>query len=236
MTTKPTRGSLSYAVLGLLSLRPMSPYELVQGYGRSAGQVMPRSEAAIYAEPRRLEAAGLVTHADEARGRRVVPVYSITDAGRAELDAWLSDPNGFPQLEAEPVLRVVFADPLDPSPLRATINEFREGSLARLAVVRAMVAEYEQGSGPYQHRAPLVAMSGRFLVDLFATYLHWCDWALGAIESWPSEPETAEAWAAEVFAGMARHIDRVTGSTQRAPTNQSASGTQPPARRSGPVQ
>jgi hypothetical protein len=73
-----------------------------------------------------------------------------------------------------------------------------------------MVAEYEQGTGPYQHRAPLVAMSGRFLVDLFTTYLHWCDWALDAIDAWPTDAEAAQAWAADVFGGMAQHIDRVT--------------------------
>jgi PadR family transcriptional regulator AphA len=200
-----TRTTLSHAVLGLLSLRPMTAYELVQGYERSLGQIMSRSEAAIYAEPRRLEAAGLVAHQDQVRGRRVVAVYDITEAGRAALQDWLAHPEGFPMVDAEPVLRVAFADPSDPAPLRAIVSAFREATLARLAVSRAVVEEYRRGSGPYQHRATVVAMSGSFVVELFATYLRWCDRMLAGLDGWTDDGASA-AWAAGTIDEMARLI------------------------------
>lgn len=213
----PARTTLSYSVLGMLSLRPMSAYELVGGYGRSLGHLMRRSEAAIYAEPRRLETDGLVSHADVQRGRRVVPIYAITDAGRDVLRSWLQSPTAFPQMDAEPAMRVVFADPHEAETLRATILAFREETLARMIGLRAIAAEYQSGAGPYPHRAPLVAMSGRFVADLFTTYLHWCEWALAWLDGPnPLEGEAAHARAAQVFAQVNDALGRLVG--ERAPT------------------
>lgn len=178
------RTTLSYAVLGLLSLRSMGAYELVQGYARSLGQVMSRSEAAIYAEPKRLEAAGLVTHADERRGNRIVAVYSITDAGRDELRAWLARPTTFPEVDAEPVLRVVFADAARADEVRTTVTAFRAEVCTRLLGMHTIADEYRAGTGPYQQRAPLVALSGQFVVELMSAYLRWCDGVLAALDEW----------------------------------------------------
>ncbi len=206
----PTRTTLSYAVLGLLSLRPMNAYELVQGYGRSLGQVMSRSEAAIYAEPRRLEADGLVTHTEQARGRRTVPVYDITDAGRAELHTWLGSPPTFPQVDAEPALRVLFADQGDVAQLRATVVAFREEAITRALGLKAITEEYVGRTGPYQDRFPVVLISGRFVSDLFTTYVRWCDWALEAIDAWEQDTAGDGDWASPRFAEIAGSLGSLT--------------------------
>ncbi len=196
-------------MLGLLSLRPMSAYELVQGYGRSLGQIMSRSEAAIYAEPKRLEAAGLVSGTDEMRGQRVVAVYRITDAGLADLEAWRHRESAYPLVDAEPVLRVVFANQDDPRHLRTTLLTFREEALARAVALRAVADEYLGGAGPHQGRAPLVALSGRFVIDLVTTYVRWCDWALDALDAWDGDGD-ARSWAVEAFATFATDLDALT--------------------------
>lgn len=201
------RTTLSYSVLGLLALRPMSAYELVQGYLRNLGQVMSRSEAAIYAEPKRLEVDGLVARSDEVRGKRTVPIYSITDVGRAELRDWLATPTGFPQIDAEPALRVVFADQGDPAHLRATIITFREQAMARAVGLHAIASEYRDGVGLYQQRALLAAMSGRFVTDLIVAYLRWCDWALDELDELDRGAKTATAGALTSTAAQAYAID-----------------------------
>lgn len=207
-----TRTTLSYAVLGLLSLRSMGAYELVQGYARSLGQVMSRSDAAIYAEPKRLESDGLVTHIDERRGNRIVPVYSITDAGRTELRAWLGRPPTFPHVDAEPAIRVVFADQGDIDQLRTTITSFREDVITRMLTMRTIADEYRDGAGPYQQRAPLVALSGQFVADLFTTYLRWCDWALTTLDEWGSlDGEAVGEPAVATIVAIGDAFDRLTG-------------------------
>lgn len=204
------RTTLSYAVLGLLSLRSMGAYELVQGYARSLGQVMSRSEAAIYAEPKRLEAAGLVTHTDERRGNRIVAVYSITEAGRDELRAWLARPTTFPEVDAEPVLRVVFADSADVEQVRTTVGAFRDQVLTRLFAMRAIADEYRTGTGPYQERAPLVALSGTFVAELMTAYLRWCDRVLAALDEWGTLGPEAVPAAVDAIAAIGDAVTRLT--------------------------
>ena len=189
-------------MLGLLSLQPMSAYEIVQGYGRSIGQIVSRSEAAIYNEPKKLARDGLVTNTDENRGRRVVAIYDITPAGREELARWLEESSVFPQVDAEPILRVVFADPRDIAQLRANITAFRDETLERSAAVQPILDEYVEGAGRYPERSPLVALSGRFIVDLHEAYLRWCDWALDALDQWESDDDAPTGWALATFHEM----------------------------------
>ena len=51
--------STTHAVLGLLSLRPWTTYELAKQVQRSLGWFWPRAERKLYDEPKRLVAAGV---------------------------------------------------------------------------------------------------------------------------------------------------------------------------------
>ena len=53
----------SYAVLGLLSIKTWSSYELTQQMDRSLGRIWPRAVSKLYEEPKKLVARG------PARGR-----------------------------------------------------------------------------------------------------------------------------------------------------------------------
>src|SRR5437879_6478216 len=88
----------SYAVLGLLSLRPWTAYEIELQARRSLNFVAPRARTALYAEPKKLVTRGLATATPERRGQRTVAVYEISDAGRDEFRSWFKTPAAFPQL------------------------------------------------------------------------------------------------------------------------------------------
>ena len=49
----------SYAILGLLAVRPWSTYELTRQMDRSLGRFWPRAESKLYEEPKKLAAQGL---------------------------------------------------------------------------------------------------------------------------------------------------------------------------------
>jgi len=57
MSTAPLT-TTSYAVLGLLSIRPWSSYELTQQMDRSLGRIWPRAASKLYEEPKKLTARG----------------------------------------------------------------------------------------------------------------------------------------------------------------------------------
>src|SRR5512139_3357298 len=97
----------SYAMLGLLSLRPWTTYELAKQMQRSVRWFWPRAERKLYEEPKRLAALGLAATESAPTGRRPSTRYEITPAGRQALAAWLRAGPGAPmQIEMEPMVRV----------------------------------------------------------------------------------------------------------------------------------
>lgn len=81
MTPVFAHGHLRLYLLSLLGERPMHGYELIQELGDRFGGTYIPSAGTIYPRLAKLQAEGLI--ANEADGRKTV--YTITDAGRAEL-------------------------------------------------------------------------------------------------------------------------------------------------------
>ncbi|QDZ15207.1 PadR family transcriptional regulator [Humibacter ginsenosidimutans] len=82
-----SHGRLRLYLLSLLDERPMHGYELIQALSDRFGGTYSPSAGTIYPRLSKLEEEGLVTKTTE--GRKTV--YSITDAGRAELRARASE-------------------------------------------------------------------------------------------------------------------------------------------------
>jgi hypothetical protein len=73
------RTTTSYAILGLLSVRDWSTYELAKQVRRSLRWFWPRTERKLYDEPKRLVADGLATATKQYTGQRPRTVYGITE-------------------------------------------------------------------------------------------------------------------------------------------------------------
>src|SRR5215510_6461656 len=100
----------SYAILGLLAIRPWSTYELANQLRRSIHFFWPRAESNLYAEPKRLVEAGLAEPREEWNGGRKRTVYSITASGRAAFEDWLRTEAAPQRFESEAYLRILFGD------------------------------------------------------------------------------------------------------------------------------
>src|SRR5215467_6506332 len=109
MSTPPLT-TTSYAVLGLLAVKPWSSYELTQQMDRSLGRVWPRAVSKLYEEPKKLASHGLADSVPEQNGQRTRALYTITEKGREALAEWLQHPGDGPTLEFEQLLKVFFAD------------------------------------------------------------------------------------------------------------------------------
>ncbi len=86
------RSSSSQEVLlGLLTVEPMSGYDLGQSIQASIGFFWNESYGQIYPNLKKLAAAGLVTaKTEKQKGKPDRQVYSITPRGRAHLEKWLA--------------------------------------------------------------------------------------------------------------------------------------------------
>ena len=97
-------------ILGLLAWQPRTGYEIKQVTDQSTRFFWGASYGQIYPELRRLEADGLVESREEPRGRVPRRVYSLTEAGRDALDAWLEEPEETYEVRDEGLLKLFFGD------------------------------------------------------------------------------------------------------------------------------
>ncbi|MFF7354253.1 PadR family transcriptional regulator [Streptomyces filipinensis] len=121
--------SLRHALLGLLSERPASGYDLLKTFETSLANVWPATQSQIYTELTKLAGSGLITVAAEGpRGRKE---YAITDEGMAELRHWLTGVAPQRNTRSDILLRVFFLGVLPPEQahtyLTGLIEMSREG-------------------------------------------------------------------------------------------------------------
>jgi DNA-binding PadR family transcriptional regulator len=177
----------TYAILGLLAVKPWTTHELVQQVDRSMRRIWPRAQSKLYEEPKKLVAHGFARATDDSVGRRRRTRYTITVKGRRALAAWLQEPGQGPVLEFEQLVKITFAD----SGSKADI-------VANLRATRAWVAEqnednvstaraYLEGHSQFPDRAAVNQLGGRFLIDFYLMVARWVEWASAVVEDWPDD-------------------------------------------------
>lgn len=116
--------SLRIAALGLLAQHPGSGYDLLKLFEKSMANVWPATQSQLYGELNKLAEAGLIeVSAIGARGRKA---YRITDAGRAELRRWITNPQDDPPLRSASLLRVFLLGEIPAEQARAHLAEMAE--------------------------------------------------------------------------------------------------------------
>jgi DNA-binding PadR family transcriptional regulator len=181
----------SFAILGLLAIKPWSTYELTRQMDRSLGRIWPRAESKLYEEPKKLVELGLARASEQRVGRRPRTVYSITPKGRRALAAWLREPGAGPVLEFEQLLKVTFAEHGTKADALASLAAARAWAVERNQENLAAGRAYLAGEGPFQSRAAQNMLGGAFLTDFYALVARWAEWATTMVERWPDDPRRA---------------------------------------------
>lgn len=188
----PALNPTSYAILGLLALKPWTTYELAQQMDRALGQFWPRAESRIYEEPKKLVTYGLARASSEMVGKRPRTVYSITPKGRRALAEWVPTSGSGPVLEFEQLIKVFFAEHATKADLLATLAAVRDGSRETLGASARIPQAYLDGVGPFPERLPWLLIVGQFLLDFHLMVERWADWASGIVDTWPDDLSSAE--------------------------------------------
>ncbi len=175
----------SYAILGLLALRPWTTYELAKQMAVSLRNFWPRAESKLYEEPKKLVAHGLAEVRTEAVGRRPRSVYTITPAGRGALRQWLGEPGDVATLEFEALVKVFFAEQGAKAQLVDNLGRIAEDQRRRVDVDAEWAERYLEGRGTFPERQAVVSLVGRLQADFNDMVLRWAEWALEAVEDWP---------------------------------------------------
>ena len=135
---------IKYALLGFLNYGPLTGYELKQYLDVSTTHFWHAKLSQIYTTLKRLEEQGSLTSEVEPQADRPDRrVYTITDAGREDLHAWLAQP----MTDLEPrketlLLKLFFSAQLD-----------KEDLLTQLRLQRSLheqqAAAYRDDTAPY---------------------------------------------------------------------------------------
>lgn len=176
----------SYAILGLLAIRPWSAYELAKQMHRSLHHIWPRAESNVYAEPRRLVDAGLARAETQRVGERRRTVYSITPAGRSALELWLGTESAGSRVESETLVKILFGNYGTKAELLANLRSFADEAMAVKELWHGVASEYDRGTHEFPERVHVNSLMFRWIWEHADLNARWAEWAAARVESWPS--------------------------------------------------
>jgi PadR family transcriptional regulator, regulatory protein AphA len=145
----------AYVVLGLVSIRPATGYELTSYAEKSIGNFFPLTRSHIYSELDRLGRLGLLEateiEQDYAPTKRV---YEITPAGNDELRQWLADPQTKDERPRSVFLvRIFFGDRSSPEQLAALLDDFESRAVIRRDRLATLVDKLAERPGSVFRRS-----------------------------------------------------------------------------------
>ena len=181
----------SYAILGLLAIKPWTTYELAQQMDRSLKYFWPRAQSSIYEEPKRLAKLGLAKATKDMVGRRPRTTYAITAKGRRTLRGWLASPGDGPALEFEALLKVFYGEQGSKQDVLTNIAAMADWARRQAQENVAFARLYRDGDGPFPERLGVITLTGKFMVDFADMVAEWTRWANEAVSGWPDDPSHA---------------------------------------------
>ena len=182
----PRMTTSSYAVLGLLSLRPWSAYDLARQAARSLRFAWPKSERHLYTEPKKLVVLGYATMREEPAGStRTRTVYTITAAGRRALAEWAATEPAPPTFEGEAMVRLLFAEHGSRDDLIRALLKLKGDTEDLHSWSLSILDGYAAGEDvPFPERLHLSVLLASFEVELFTMIERWVDFAIDEVARW----------------------------------------------------
>ena len=170
-----------FAILGMLSIEPMSGYDIKKEVERSISNFWTESYGQIYPVLKKLIAEKSVTRTVEREaGKPDRHVYSLTAKGRQELRRWLRQ-DFAPKIQRDEfLLKLFFGEEIPATANIAHVERFRARQRETLeryrAVEKEIMAKYADNSN-----APYWLMTVRYGQHLSRALLQWSDKTLAEL-------------------------------------------------------
>ena len=122
------KNTLRYILLGLLSKKKMTGYELNQSFKNEIGEFWQAKHSQIYPELAKMEEQGIIQHQVEITGEKLEKkVYELTEEGKEQLAEWIHTPtNELPVNRDEFVLKLYFVKDVNDPALVEIIQQQRD--------------------------------------------------------------------------------------------------------------
>lgn len=139
--------SLRYALLALLSVEPMTGYDLFKKFESSVGHVWHAPDSQIYPELRRMEKEGLLRGEEVIWGQRGKKrQYHITEAGTEAFRAWMNHPLEYSRERDPAHLKAAYLEWAEPESARAQLTAHIEHYTTLRQQWAGKIQEIEEGT------------------------------------------------------------------------------------------
>lgn len=202
----------------MLTLGPMSGYDLKQRIEVSIGNFWNESYGQIYPTLKRLQEEGFVSAAEGGRAGR--KVYDLTEAGRERLRVWLEAPVRQRVTRNELLLKLFFGRMAPVASMRNHLGKTREmyaADLLRYETVSAPMITARQSGKP---GLPYYRMVLSYGIHEARMIVAWCDEALAALDALamvPVDQVLVEGRSEKQILRFAKDDKKGIGDDQRVP-------------------
>lgn len=171
-----------FAILGMLTIEPMSGYDMKKLSEQSLAHFWHESYGNLYPRLKRLEKRGFIVGRTERRGKGpAATVYTLTERGRERFLEWMEEPPVPERLRSEILLKVFFGGQIG----RRQIARHIQAHMRHQEALRSTYAEIatmlhdEADATP---EAPFWRMTLRRGQLLTEARLRWCRECLAELE------------------------------------------------------
>jgi PadR family transcriptional regulator AphA len=173
------------SLLGLLSLKPMSGYDMKKFVGESIGHFWNESYGQIYPMLKRLSRQGLVeSRVERGKGRPDRKVFSLSPNGRKHLRSWLATAPRFAPPRNELLLKLFFGRLGKRSDMIRHVREFRQYH-AQMLVQYAQVEKWIWKTHPKHPDTPYWLITLGYGREFSSGMVKWSDQTLRILTRLP---------------------------------------------------
>ena len=171
-----------YAILGMLSIAPMSGYDIKKEVETSISNFWTESYGQIYPVLKSLIRDKLVTKSVESEsGKPDRHVYALTAKGRKELRRWLLEGSAPKVQRNEFLLKLFFGEEIPGKANAAHLEAFRDlqrGLLQKYAAIEKQIAKENAGNP----NLPYWLMTVSYGQHVSRALVQWCDKGLAELK------------------------------------------------------
>ncbi|WP_043320134.1 PadR family transcriptional regulator [Microbulbifer sp. HZ11] len=175
--------SLRFAVLSLLDIEAGSGYDLKRRFERSVNHFWSASHQQMYRELHKLHNEGLLDCVEERQdGRPDKKIYSLTDAGRAALEAWITQPAAAQKIRDPFLIQVFAGHHLSAAQMRAELTDHLSQHRDKLATYEAQNARFYRRPADQQQRLWISHQPLLLGIETEKTWIRWAETLLSRLD------------------------------------------------------
>ena len=181
----PRTNKTRYAVLGMLTIAPMSGYDIRKEMQTNTGYFWSESDGQLYPMLEKLTEEGMITfRAEESVGKRKRKIYCITCQGLVDLRTWLSKPSQTKTVRNEMLLKLFFGENVPAEISINTIAEYRADLTNRLIQYKKIIRKIKKESQNTKE-FDYWSLTLNYGLRLSQAALKWCDESASLLKKRP---------------------------------------------------